>query len=343
MSAMNLDGRQAHGNVLQREVGFVVIGRNEGERLKRCLHSVLADSTKVVYVDSGSVDGSVEHARSVGVDVVVLDASTPFSAARARNAGFATLLSAWPSVEFVQFIDGDCELVSGWIDAACDLLVAQPVYAAVAGRREERDPESTVYNRLCDIEWNTPVGDAAATGGDFLVRVQAFREVDGFSPVVVAGEEPDLCYRLAKNGWKIRRMDERMTIHDARMTRVSQWWRRASRAGHAYIHGFVLHMGDGEGYYRKQAANSWFWALGLPVSVLVTTLIFGPAALLLLLAYPLQIFRIAVRERLRCGGARNALIYGAFVMLAKWPQLVGQLRFLRRRLFRRSITIIEHR
>ena len=73
-------------------VGAVAIGRNEGERLRRCLTSLLQQIARVVYVDSGSRDDSVAVAQSLGVKVVVLDTSAPFSAARARNAGFDALL-----------------------------------------------------------------------------------------------------------------------------------------------------------------------------------------------------------------------------------------------------------
>jgi glycosyltransferase involved in cell wall biosynthesis len=54
-------------------VGVVVIGRNEGERLKRCLISATTQSTRVVYVDSGSSDNSPAIARDLGADVVDLD------------------------------------------------------------------------------------------------------------------------------------------------------------------------------------------------------------------------------------------------------------------------------
>lgn len=327
----------------QKEVGFVAIGRNEGERLKRCLRSILRQSENVVYVDSGSGDGSVEFARSVGVDVVCLDQSIPFSAARARNAGFEHLTTGRDGVGFVQFIDGDCELVDDWICVALGFLAENPGYAVVAGRRREREPDLTVYNRLCDIEWNTPVGDTTAVGGDFLVRSRAFTEVDGFNPVVVAGEEPDLCHRLSKRGWKIRRVAADMTVHDARMTRFRQWWKRASRAGHAYIHGYFLHRADREGYYRRQTVNCWLWAVGLPLGVVAGLSTLGSIALLFLLAYPVQVARIAVRERVRCGGIGNGLIYGTFTVLAKWPHLMGELRFLKRRLLRSGMTIMEHR
>ncbi|HKS16666.1 MAG TPA: glycosyltransferase family A protein, partial [Planctomycetota bacterium] len=97
------------------KVGVVVIGRNEGDRLKRCLRSVSGDGAHVVYVDSGSTDGSVAAAREAGADVVELDLSTPFTAGRARNAGFDRLREAVPDLETVQFVDGDCELTAGWL------------------------------------------------------------------------------------------------------------------------------------------------------------------------------------------------------------------------------------
>ena len=68
------------------EVGAVVIGRNEGERLLRCLDAMLPQVERVVYVDSGSTDDSVAEAQKRGVEVVALDLQLPFTAARARNA-----------------------------------------------------------------------------------------------------------------------------------------------------------------------------------------------------------------------------------------------------------------
>ncbi len=141
-------------------VGIVVIGRNEGERLKRCLESVRGSAVQTVYVDSGSTDESVAFARSLGVLVLELDLSTPFTAARARNAGFERLLKASPSLDHVFFVDGDCEVASGWVEKASRFLVSHPDVAVVFGRRREQYPERSVYNRLCDIEWDTPIGAA---------------------------------------------------------------------------------------------------------------------------------------------------------------------------------------
>ena len=162
-----------------QKVGLVAIGRNEGVRLKACLLSALSQVALVVYVDSGSTDGSLELARSIGADTVELDLSTPFTAARGRNEGFARLRQLAPDIEFVQFVDGDCQIVDGWLQRAQQELAAKPELAVVCGRRREQYPEATAYNRLCDLEWDTPVGEAKACGGDSMMRVSAFEQVDG--------------------------------------------------------------------------------------------------------------------------------------------------------------------
>jgi len=66
--------------------GVVVIGRNEGERLKRCLRSI-PTGYPVVYVDSGSSDDSVAFALSTGAIGDEMDNASGCTGARAGNAG----------------------------------------------------------------------------------------------------------------------------------------------------------------------------------------------------------------------------------------------------------------
>ena len=136
--------------------GVVVIGRNEGDRLRRSLESVRSQTDRIVYVDSGSTDGSVTLARSLGADVVELDMSKPFTMARGRNAGFYRLLDLYPDVQFVQFLDGDCEMVSGWLQRGQDEMRDKTHAAVVSGRRREYEPQRSIYHRLVDMEWDTP-------------------------------------------------------------------------------------------------------------------------------------------------------------------------------------------
>jgi glycosyltransferase involved in cell wall biosynthesis len=283
-------------------VGVVAIGRNEGARLERCLSSVRATAARIVYVDSGSKDASVALAQSLGADVVQLDLALPFTAARARNAGLQRLTETAPQVEFVQFVDGDCEIVPDWIARAHAHLVAHPQAAVVCGRRRERFPGSSVYNHLCDVEWDTPVGQAAACGGDAMMRVAAFQQVGGFAPELISGEEPDLCLRLHGNGWEVWRIDAEMTLHDAAMTRFSQWWKRNVRSGHAYAQALARH-GFGVGPTTvKQVASNVAWSL--------------PVAWPL---WPLLWWRIYRR--------RPDPTYAAFLVLGKLPHCEGQVKF----------------
>ena len=323
-------------------VGIVLIGRNEGDRLRRCLVSARAQCEKVVYVDSGSTDGSVEYAASQNVHVVELDMSIPFNAGRARNEGFRYLTDAHPEIDFVQFIDGDCELCQGWLAFAYDYLVAHGTCAVVAGRRRERFPDRSIFNTLCDFEWNTAVGKAKATGGDFLVRKEAFLQVNGFNPTVVAAEEPEMCFRLRERNWSIYRLDYPMTMHDAHITKFSQWWKRTIRSGHGFAQGVVLHGTQSEHFFVKYTLSIWFWALFVPFAVLVLTFYFGLISLLVFALYPLQVIEIAVRARKQAGSWKVSFLHASFIVIGRWAQLIGQLYFIKRRLFGEKLAIIEY-
>jgi glycosyltransferase involved in cell wall biosynthesis len=332
-------------------VGVVAIGRNEGERLRACLTSALRECRHVIYVDSGSTDGSVELARSMGAAVVELDLSVPFTAARARNEGFERLMELATDVEFVQFVDGDCEIVEGWIARATQEMIAKSRAAVVCGRRRERFPNASIYNKLCDMEWETPVGSARACGGDALIRVSAFRQVNGYDPSVIAGEEPEMCFRLRAAGREIWRIDAEMTLHDAAMTRLSQWWTRNVRAGHAYAEGYAMHGRSAERYCARQVSSNWIWGTVLPAAcffAMIVMLFVAPrwswiSVLPLLLLYPLLAARVAIHRRRRGATSRDALVYGCVVTAGKFAQASGQLRYVLNKRRGRRATIIEYK
>lgn len=274
------------------DIGAVVIGRNEGQRLIDCLTSIQGQVGRVVYVDSGSTDGSQEAARDLGAEVVTLDTTIPFTAARARNAGLAHLTGSGAAPALVQFVDGDCVLDPDWVPTARAFLDAHPEVAVVCGRRRERYPDASVYNRLIDGEWDTPVGEAAACGGDALMRTAQLAQVGGFNPDLIAGEEPELCLRLRQAGWRIWRLDAEMTLHDAAITSVWQWWRRTKRAGHAYAEGAALHGQGPERYKVYETRRRVMRGLVLPLVTLVMLFVWWPAGVALLLIWPALILRL---------------------------------------------------
>lgn len=313
-------------------VGAVIIGRNEGLRLVACLASFPPDVRPLVYVDSGSTDGSIDAARAAGASVVALDMSVPFTAARARNAGFAEVM-ALGQPDLVQFVDGDCCLQPGWIEDAVAFLAARPDVGVVCGRRRERRPEDSVWNRLCDAEWDTPKGEAKACGGDALMRTEAVQAVGGFDPTLIAGEEPELCVRIRRVGWKVWRMDREMTLHDAAMTRMSQWWKRTRRAGYAFAEGAAMHGAAPEHHWVAERRRAVIWGVCIPVAG-VLGLALTPWAALILAAYPLQVLRLS-----RWLGGERAL----FLTLGKVPEGLGVLQFQLNQLLHRRAALIEYK
>jgi glycosyltransferase involved in cell wall biosynthesis len=321
-------------------MAVVVIGRNEGPRLERCLLSLVGSAQQVVYVDSGSTDDSVQMARKLGVEVVELDMTIPFTAARARNEGFACAQRLLPAMRYVQFVDGDCEVVGTWLSQAQAFLDARPDVAVVCGRRRERFPQRSIYNFLCDHEWDTPVGEAKACGGDALMRADAFAAVSGYRADLIAGEEPELCVRLRASGWKVWRLGEEMTLHDAAMTRFGQWWRRTLRAGYAFAEGAFLHGAAPEQHWLRESRRAWFWGLGVPLAAIFASLMLGWSGLLLLLVYPLQVMRLA---RGGDGSVREKWLLAFFLVLGKFPEMVGQVKFLLSRIVGGKTALIEYK
>ncbi|MBN8820137.1 MAG: glycosyltransferase family 2 protein [Sphingomonas sp.] len=315
-------------------IGLVAIGRNEGERLQRCLRSV-PPGCPVVYVDSGSTDGSVDFALGLGMSVERLSTEHGFTAARARNAGWRRLLTEHPGLSYIQFVDGDCELDPHWLAQAEATLDAESALCAVFGRRRERFPQASFYNALCDDEWNVPVGLVQACGGDVLFRVEALRAVDGYSDDLIAGEEPDLCLRLGLKGWQVRRIDAEMTLHDADMHHARQQWLRARRAGHAFAEHVARHGDHAFADWRRQVRSIVLWGGIIPaiilllalVALLVPSAFAGVLALALAALYPAQVARIALRKWRSGAPAGFALGYGLWMMLGKFAQFGGVLRY----------------
>ncbi len=296
--------------------GVVVIGRNEGERLRLSLQSAKRAGNRVVYVDSASNDGSVALAQDLGIEVIELDDSRPFTAARGRNAGFVRMLALWPDTKFVQFIDGDCELDPGWIGAAHAGITADARTAVVFGRRRERFPDQTVYNHVCDREWDGPAGPAITCGGDAFIRVEAMLSIHGYDDGLIAAEDDDLCHRLRRGGWNIVRLVDEMTLHDVAMTTWRQWWQRNRRSGHA----------GAEAWYRRGKEDPTL------IKHVMSNLVWSLPPFWLF--WPVLWWRVY---------RRTDAIYATHIVLGKIPHCFGQLGFWWASLRARKMTLIEYK
>ena len=321
---------------IRGDIGAVAIGRNEGARLLRCLDSL--KGTRLVYVDSGSTDDSVAEAEARGAKVVTIDMSRPFTAARARNAGIAALEEEGEDglPTYLQVVDGDCEIDPDWLQMAAAFLDANPKVAAVCGRRRERAPEATVYNRIADLEWAAgKIGETRAVGGDAMFRSAAFKEVGGYNPGLIAGEEPELCVRLRQAGWKIWRLDAEMTLHDAAMTKFSQWWKRQVRTGYTYAEGVAMHGRPPEEHNLKEFRRTLTWGFVVPFLILATAIAVSPWALALFLVYPALVLRMILKGQDRA--------YAVFLTLGKFAEIRGVLTYYLRRFKGEQATLIEYK
>lgn len=331
------------------QIGIVVIGRNEGERLRRCLDSALGQYAPVIYVDSGSTDDSVRMAIDMGVGVVELDMSSPFCAARARNEGVEALVKLNSEVRFIQFVDGDCEIIDNWLPTAASALANDHKLAVVAGWLHERFPKNSIYNRLGDLEWNfSGAGKVDSVGGIFMIRREAFDSVGGFDRTVPAGEEPELCNRLKQQGWDLQRLDHEMAWHDLAMTRFSQWWRRMIRFGYG-SKDVAIRFGlprFKRNNLRAQAWSVWLLtALFLGIALAAVPLgSLGTLAILMCIAlWPTQLVRIAFRTWRKGQPLKLAAAYGFFIMISFWPQMIGQVLWILDHARKRSFRLLEYK
>lgn len=323
----------------QTDIAVIAIGRNEGDRLVACLQSIAGSARTIIYVDSGSTDNSIRNALHYGADVVSLDMSIPFTAARARNAGLERLADASPRPAFVMMVDGDCAVQSDWLSKARQFLEAHPEVGGVCGRRRERFPEASIYNQLCDWEWDTRVGKTRACGGDVMWRMDVIDAIGGYDPTIIAGEDEEICIRVRKAGWTLWRADMEMTFHDANIHRFGQWWKRMVRAGHSFANINSLYPG----FYAHQFRRTLAWSVALPVTAIAGALISPWPAAAVGAVYLLSFAR-GVRSCLLRGRNLADSSKASALRLAAWfASLQGYCTFWLRRARSTRHTIIEYK
>ena len=319
--------------------GFVVIGRNEGRRLAACLDSVRTYGVPILYVDSASDDGSPELAELMGAIVVRMDPSRPMNASRGRQEGCTALLEHFPKCQFVQFIDGDCVLAPGWVEAALPFMTEHRASAVVCGRRFEAYPHASIYNCLCDEEWNTPCGKVEASGGDALMRIDALNAVGSFDPTLMASEEPELAARLRSAGWEIWRIDVPMTEHDAAIFSYRAYWRRSLRGGFGLWQAWRRTSKLKKPINGRALLSAVSWVVLMPLVLLgLVALLRSPAVLLAIpVIYSLQIARMAARKGLTDWHSWRT---SSLVLSVKSAELIGAARAL---LWNRQQSAVEYK
>ncbi len=311
------------------KLSVVVIGRNEGARLARCLDSVGkvrgVEVKEIIYVDSASTDGSPDLASQYGAAVFVVRSERP-TAALGRNAGWRQADS-----DLVLFLDGDTVLHADFPLAACDALSGDPLIAAVWGHRREIHPNTSIFNCVLDLDWMYKPGLTEFCGGDVLMRRRALLETGGFDEGLIAGEEPELCRRMRARGYTILHIDHPMTGHDLQITHWCQYWRRATRAGHAYAEVSERYRGSNDPSWASERRGNLIrgslWPFSLVVAVLLSFRFGYLAPTLWLTMFLLASVRSAWKARWKETNPRILLLYGIHSHIQHAPILVGQLQY----------------
>jgi glycosyltransferase involved in cell wall biosynthesis len=328
-------------------IGVVIIARNEGDRLVTCLNSLqkyIFRGIPVIYVDSGSTDNSCNFVSSRNIEIVNLDLSLPFTAARARNAGFERLIEVCPEVQYVQFVDGDCEVVDGWIEAAYEQLDDNSLVAAVCGWRRERYPENSFFNRICNVEWHMGnLGETSNFGGDVMIRAKSFASVGGYNPKVIAAEDDELSVRLRQSEGIILRIDRDSTVHDANMHTIAQWWQRAKRCGYAYALVHSLHGSPPERKFAKEVKRTWIWGILIPGGALGLAWLTKGLSLLFFCRYPLTALRVGLTTWHRGFSLEDSIPWGISCGFSVFPESLGLIKYNLDRWLNKELRIIEYK
>jgi glycosyltransferase involved in cell wall biosynthesis len=327
-------------------LSIVIIGRNEGDRLMHCIDSVRAirivdAAPEIIYVDSGSRDGSPERALARGVRVISVAAEHP-TAARGRNAGWRAC-----SGSFVLFLDGDTMIAPEFVERALPEFENARI-AAVWGDRREIRPESSLYNRALDLDWVCPPGFTESCSGDALIRRTVLEEVGGYDDELIAGEEVDMSRRMRGRGYVILHVAVPMTSHDLAITRWSQYWRRARRSGYAYLQVSERFRGSGmpvwENEVRRNRVRAGILLTAPLLGAVLSTALRSPWPIVTVpLFYAALILRTAHKYRWKGGSLATRLLYGLHSHAQQLPILVGQITYVRDRRAGRKRALIEYK
>jgi cellulose synthase/poly-beta-1,6-N-acetylglucosamine synthase-like glycosyltransferase len=327
-------------------LAVVIIGRNEGARLARCLRSLAPlrqndPATEIIYVDSASTDDSCAIATELGARVLEVAPARP-CAAVGRNAGWRAA-----TAPIVLFLDGDTILAPDFVPHALPLF-ADPAVGVVFGNRREIATRESVYNRVLDLDWIVPPGPAEYCGGDALIRREILQRLEGYDEGLIAGEEPELCWRIRALRYRIEHLDRPMVGHDLAITRAAQYWRRAVRTGYAYAEVSARFRGSAAPLWERPARRNLIHGpvmLALTLGALVLTVLTAsatPVVLASLLTVGLAI-RSAVRARWKTPEAVTLLLYGFHSHLGQIPIFFGQLKWRLDRWRRRIPDLIEYK
>jgi GT2 family glycosyltransferase len=246
------------------DVSIIVVAWNVRELLHNCLDSVFQQTRgiefEVIYVDNGSVDGSVAMVRQEFPQTRIIENKENRGFIKANNQGIEIAQG-----RYVLLLNSDTIVLENAIAKAVQFADAHPE-AAVTGCRVLNPDGSlqescfrfySTLNMLLDVSWLSRAfpnhrffGRKIYGGWDYnserevdvvvgcfsLVRMQAIRQVGVMDErFFVYGDDIDWCRRFVKAGWKVMFTPGPRIIHFGGQTTKKEPGRFALQ-----LHGAVL-------------------------------------------------------------------------------------------------------
>ncbi|TDT72439.1 glycosyl transferase family 2 [Hypnocyclicus thermotrophus] len=329
--------------MIQNSIDIVIIGLNAEKTIVRCLNSIEGvikvnsdKKIKVYYVDGGSVDNTLLLvSRYKFVNILKFNKKNPTPGAQ-RNFGWQQ-----GKGEYVQFIDSDTTLELSWFNEALNFIKKDDKIGAVCGKRVELYPYISFYNWIGNIEWNPKFGNVLEFGGDVFIKREVLEKTNGYKDSLIAGEDPELSYRIRNLGYKILKIDRVMTYHDLAMINFRQYLKRSFRSGYAFAEINYMYK-DMWGQELKRILVRGGISLILFIIALLFVIIdyritlFAILSSLLLLFRP-RLFLVSKFMILYNLNKDEGKKYAWHVSLVVLPQFLGSIRFYLGKLLKKPL------
>lgn len=207
---------------------IVVKTLNEERNIERTLNSIAVAAEgldlEIIVADSLSTDRTAALAWQLGATVVQLKSAADRSCGVGAQLGFVEAAG-----EYIMILDGDMELVPGFLQRSLSLLMSRPDLAGVGGQLQEMNTQNRVFiNRLERNSSLRAVGPVDRLDGGGLYRAAAIHDVGYFTHRGLHScEELELGCRLSAAGWRLWRIEAPSVRHLGHsLPRYSLLWRR---------------------------------------------------------------------------------------------------------------------
>jgi glycosyltransferase involved in cell wall biosynthesis len=236
---------------LPRGVSVVIKAFNEEAQIcaaiESALRAVASVGGEVVLADCGSTDGTVERARTYPIRIVQLSHPEEGRCGVGPQLGFQHSCG-----EFIYLLDGDMEMINGFLALALDFMKAHPEVAGVGGQRIEKNPDSleSIARQAWTQEHFQP-GSVERLDGGGLYRRSAIEAVGYLSDRNLHSyEEFDLAVRLRSQGWELCCLPMNMVRHFGHKAQPYELLLQHWRSGHLCGLGELLRSSAGQTHLR---------------------------------------------------------------------------------------------